>query len=102
MFLYLRFFNPSKYSVQYIKHVPLFVLLKLKLADAERVEKSFISSILKGQRKEFIEEQSQKFLDKYYPGIIRQNALDFIKSIDKLEQIGMRKKTADCNINLDI
>lgn len=83
MFLYLRFFNPSKYSVQYIKHVPLFVLLKLKLADAERVKKSFISSILKGQRKEFIEEQSQKFFDKYYPGIIRQNALDFIKSIDR-------------------
>ncbi len=39
MFLYLRFFNPSKYRVQFLKHVPLFILLKLTLADAEKVKK---------------------------------------------------------------
>ncbi len=82
MFLYLRFFNPSKYSIQFIKHIPLFILLKLKLADAEKVKKSFVSSILKGQRKDFINRQSERFFDAYYPEIIRRNALDFINNID--------------------
>lgn len=36
MFLYL---NLAKFKLQFIKHIPLFVLLKLKLADAEKVKK---------------------------------------------------------------
>ncbi len=82
MFLYLRFFNPSKYRVQFLKHVPLFILLKLKLADAEKVKKSFVGSILKGEKKSHIEYQSERFFEKYYPEIFRQNALDFIQRID--------------------
>ena len=37
MFLYLKFYNSMKFYVQFVKHIPLFVLLKLKLADAEKV-----------------------------------------------------------------
>ncbi len=83
MFLYLKFYNSAKYKVQFIKHLPLFVLFKLKLADAEKVKKSFIASILKGQSKSKIEEKSQLFFEENYPKIIRENALDFIKNIDR-------------------
>ena len=82
MFLYLKFYNPSKFRIQFIKHIPLFILLKLKLLDAEKVKKSFISSILKGQTKAKIENKSQQFFDQYYPDIFRENALEFIKNID--------------------
>ena len=82
MFLYLKFYNPSKFRIQFIKHIPLFILLKLNLLEAEKVKKSFIYSILKGEKKEKIEKKSQLFFDQYYPEIFRGNALDFIKNID--------------------
>jgi len=83
MFLYLKFYNCTKFNFQFLKHIPLFILLKLKLASAEKVKKSFISSILKGQSKTKIEEKSQQFFEKYYPEIIRENAIEFIKNIDR-------------------
>ena len=83
MFLYLKFYNPSKFRLQFVKHIPLFILLKLKLADAEKVKKSFIGSILKGQLQTKIEEKSKRFFEENYPKIIRENALDFIKNIDR-------------------
>ena len=83
MFLYLKFYNKSKFNMQFLKHVPLFVLLKLNLADAEKVKKSFVGSILKGESQEKIEKQADAFCQKYYPVLFRQNALDFIKNIDR-------------------
>ena len=82
MFLYLKFYNASKFRIQFVKHIPLFTLLKLNLLDAEKVKKSFISSILKGQNKAKIEKKTQEFFEQYYPEIFRENALDFIKNID--------------------
>ena len=82
MFLYLEFYNSSKFKLQFVKHIPLFALLKFNLLDAEKVKKSFISSILKGQSKQKIEKKSQEFFEKYYPTVFRENALDFIKNID--------------------
>lgn len=82
MFLYLKFYDATKFRIQFIKHIPLFTLLKLNLLEAEKVKKSFISSILKGQPKAKIEKKSQEFFDQYYPEIVRENALDFIKNID--------------------
>lgn len=83
MFLYLKFYNPTKYSFQYLKHIPLFALLKLKLLDAENVKRSFVSSILKGESEEKINEKSDLFFEKYYPSVLRENALHFIKNIDR-------------------
>jgi phosphatidylglycerophosphatase C len=83
MFLFLKFYNPAKYSFQFLKHVPLFVLLKLKLADAEAVKKSFISSILKGESRYQIEKKANLFFEENYPSLFRENALDFIKNIDR-------------------
>ncbi|KGT10013.1 hypothetical protein NV63_02955 [Elizabethkingia anophelis] len=30
MFLFLRFYNPGRYYFQFMRHVPLFVMMKLK------------------------------------------------------------------------
>lgn len=83
MFLYLKFYNSAKFNFQFLKHIPLFILLKLKLASAEKVKKSFISSILKGQSKTKIVEKSQQFFEEHYPEIIRENAIEFIQNIDR-------------------
>ena len=83
MFLFLEFYHPTKFKLQFLRHIPLFILLKLKLADAEKVKKSFISSILKGQHKDKIQAKSKAFFDRYYPEIFRKNALDFIENIDQ-------------------
>ena len=83
MFMYLKFYDSAKFRVQFLKHIPLFVLLKLNLADTEKVKKSFISSILKGQKEIKIKEKSKLFFEANYPKIVRENALDFIKNINK-------------------
>ena len=83
MFLYLKFYDAAKYRSQFIKHIPLFILLKLKLADAEKVKESFIASILKGERKTEIEKKSELFFQEFYPELFRENALEFIKNIDR-------------------
>lgn len=83
MFMFLKFYNTQKYFWGYLKHIPLFVLVKLHLANTEKVKKSFIASVLKGQREETIANKSQEFFDKYYPGAIRENALEFINKIDR-------------------
>lgn len=83
MFMYLKFYDSTKFRIQFIKHVPLFILLKLKLAETEKVKKSFIGSILKGQTQEKIEKKSKEFFEKNYPGIVRENALDFINNMDR-------------------
>lgn len=97
MFLFLRFYNRSTFNYQFIKHIPLFVLLKLKLAEAEKVKRSFISSVLEGEKKIYIEQKAREFFDIFYPEIIRENALDFIRQMDR--------KNTDCFIvtaSLDI
>ncbi len=83
MFLFLKFCNPSKFYIQFLKHIPLFLLLKLKLADPEKVKKSLIFSILQNENKESLELKSQQFFEENFPQIIRENALDFINNIDK-------------------
>ena len=82
MFMFLKFYDPAKYSVQFLKHVPLFILLKLKLADAESVKKSLIASILKGKSRHQIEKKAQQFFEENFPSLFRENALDFINNID--------------------
>ena len=62
MFLFLKYYDSKKYFWSYFKHIPVFILVKLKLMDAELAKKSF---------------------DEYYPKIIRESALDFFKNIDK-------------------
>jgi HAD superfamily phosphoserine phosphatase-like hydrolase len=81
--MYLKFYDPTKFRLQFIKHVPLFILLKLKLAETEKVKKSFIGSILKGQTQEKIEKKSKEFFEHNYPKIVRENALDFINNMDR-------------------
>ena len=83
MFMFLKFYDPKKYLFQFLKHIPLFILLKLKLADAESVKKSLIASILKGKSRHQIEKKAQQFFEENYPSLFRENALDFINNIDR-------------------
>jgi len=83
MFMYLKFYDSAKFRVQFIRHIPLFILLKLKLAETEKVKKSFIGSILKGQTQEKIEKKAKQFFEQNYPQIVRENAMDFIQNIDR-------------------
>lgn len=85
MFLFLKFYNPTKFYAQFIKHIPLFVLLKMNLAEAEKVKKSFISSVLKGESRKNIELKSQIFFDLFHQKILRELALEFIKNIDRTQ-----------------
>ena len=100
MFMYLKFYNPARFNFQFAKHIPLFILLKLKLANAERVKKSFVSSILKGQSKAKIEAKSKEFFEKYYeqkleirtqPGFFpfTEPSLEFM--IEKPKSLGGKK-----------
>ncbi|MCC2590761.1 HAD family hydrolase [Chryseobacterium sp. MFBS3-17] len=82
MFLFLKFYNPSRFYLQFAKHIPLFILLKMRLLDAEKVKKSFVSALLKGEKKHKIESVSRAFFDQFSPVIMRRNALDFLKSRD--------------------
>lgn len=83
MFLFLKFCNPSKFYLQFFLHIPLFILLKLKLSEAEKVKKSLIFKVLKKETKSTLEQKSQQFFEVQFPQIIRENALDFIKNIDR-------------------
>lgn len=85
MFAFLKFYNPKRYFISVIRHLPLFIMLKLKLTKPEDVKKSFISSILINESKQKIEEKSREFFKKNYPKIIRPNALKFIKEINRKE-----------------
>ncbi|NAW51055.1 HAD-IB family phosphatase [Elizabethkingia argentiflava] len=82
MFLFLKFYNPQRYYLQFIRHIPLFMMMKMNFVNAERVKKSFITSVLKDETQTKLEEQAQRFLVTYKKSIIRKNALDFFKSID--------------------
>jgi len=83
MFLFLKFYDPARFSLQFLKHIPLFILLKMKLADAESVKKSLISAILKDQSRYQIEKKAKQFFEENYPRLFRENALDFINNIDR-------------------
>lgn len=83
MFLFLKFYDSGKYYSQFVKHIPLFILLKFKLMDAEKVKRSFISGVLKGEKQTKIHEKSKQFFAENYPVLFRENALDFINNIDR-------------------
>ena len=83
MFLFLKYYHPAVYWRQFIWHIPLFVLLKLKLIDAEKVKQKFVYSVLKGATKEELTTKATHFFEKYYPNLIRPKALKFIEEINK-------------------
>lgn len=83
MFLFLKFYDSKKYFWSYLKHIPVFILVKLKLMNAEAAKKSFIASILKDEREIKINRKVIAFFEENYPEIIRESALDFLKTIDR-------------------
>ena len=83
LFAFLKFYDCRRFFISYLKHLPLFIMSKLKIANTERVKKSFISSVLKGESQEKIQQKAQQFFNENYPKIIRENTLEFIQNIDR-------------------
>ena len=80
LFLFLKHYDSSKYFINFAKHIPLFIMLKLKMANAEKVKKSFVASILKGESQEKIDRKAASFFEENYPNILRNKALEFIEN----------------------
>ena len=83
MFSFLKFYNKQKFYLNFAKHLPFFIMLKLNLAKAERVKENFISSILKGEKEKKIQQKATSFFEENYPSILREKALNFIQNIDR-------------------
>ncbi len=83
MFSFLKFYNKRKFYLNFMKHLPFFIMLKLNLSEAERVKKNFVSSILKGEKETKIQQKAISFFEKNYPYILREKALNFIQNIDR-------------------
>ena len=83
MFSFLKFYNKRKFYLNFMKHLPFFIMLKLNLAEAERVKKNFVSSILKGEKEKNIQQKAASFFEENYPSILREKALNFIQNIDR-------------------
>lgn len=97
MFMFLRYCDQNKFAVKFLLHLPLFVLLKLKLAQAENVKRHFISSVLKGKTEQFLKQKAQGFFEANYPDLIRENALEFIQNMNR-EQTESYLVTASLDI----
>ncbi|MHA6697530.1 HAD family hydrolase [Chryseobacterium sp. A301] len=83
LFLFLRSYNSSRYFWAYLKHLPLFFLLKIKLLEAQPVKRSFVNAVLKGEKKQKLEQAANAFFEEVYPSLIRDAALEFIESIPR-------------------
>lgn len=83
MFLFLKHYNRRKFYFEFARHSPLFVLLKLGFANAERVKKSFISSVLRGESEKKLLKTADLFFEENFPVIMRENALGFIHNLDR-------------------
>ena len=83
MFSFLKFYNKRKFYLNFMKHLPFFIMLKLNLSEAERVKKNFVSSILKGEKETKIQQKAISFFEKNYTYILREKALNFIQNIDR-------------------
>ena len=97
MFMFLRFCDPNRFAREFLLHMPIFTLLKFKLANAEKVKRHFIASVLKGRTEGFLNEKAQSFFEENYPDLIRENALEFINNMDR-EQTESYLVTASLDI----
>lgn len=89
MFEFLKFVGGAKYAWLFLKYMPLFILVKLKLVDAEKVKKSFIGAFLKGKNRSFLKEKAQLFFEQNHQNLIRQEARNFLSQIDFKENDGL-------------
>ncbi len=89
MFLFLKFYNKKKYYRQFLKFLPLFILLKMGLLKAEQVKESFIASLLKGESQEKLKHASEKFYELNAEIILRPNAKRFISQMHEEGHFGV-------------
>lgn len=97
MFMFLKFYNSKKFYLGFVKHIPLFIFMKLGLMNTEKVKKSFIVSVLKDEKEEDIALKASEFFQQNFPSLIRQNALEFIQNINQ-DQVECYLVTASLDI----
>ncbi|MBC7555504.1 MAG: haloacid dehalogenase-like hydrolase [Chryseobacterium sp.] len=97
MFMFLRYCDQNRFAAKFLLHMPLFILLKFKLVQAEKVKQHFISSVLKGKTEQFLKEKALGFFENNYPDLIRGNALEFIHNVNR-EQTESYLVTASLDI----
>ncbi|RQP10292.1 MAG: HAD-IB family hydrolase [Chryseobacterium sp.] len=83
MLSFLSYYNPRRFRYQFVRHLPLFLWMKFRPAETERVKRSLVKSVLKNERKEVLEERAQSFFDEVGKGLIRPAALNFIRDLDE-------------------
>lgn len=82
MFAFLKYYQPRQYYFQFLKFTPLFILVKLKLADAAKVKQGFISAFLKGKKEEELRRKAQSFFEEKHSELLRPEAVKFINQLD--------------------
>ncbi|MGS0747423.1 HAD family hydrolase [Halpernia sp. GG3] len=97
MFMFLRYVDQNRFAAKFLLHLPLFMMLKFKLAQPEKVKRHFISSVLKGHTEQFLQEKADGFFEENYPDLIRENALEFILNMNR-EQTESYLVTASLDI----
>ena len=97
MFMFLRYCDQNRFASKFFLHMPLFIMLKFKLAQAEKVKRHFIASVLQGKTEQFLKEKAEEFFEENYPDLIRENALEFIHNMNR-EQTESYLVTASLDI----
>ena len=83
LFMFLKYFNQKRYYAQFIKHIPLFFLYKIRLVEAGRIKKSFIRSILHGASCEVLQNLANSFFKEKFTIICRESAVEFLEKLDR-------------------
>lgn len=82
LFLFLKHCKPKQYNGIMLKYLPLFILLKLKFADAEKVKIQLVNEFLMGKSKTELEQKAKEFFEKNHQKILRPKALAYIQNLD--------------------
>lgn len=83
MFLFLKFYHPIRFYLQFALHSLPFVFVKFRLMDAGKVKESFIASILKNEKQVVLEGAAIRFYAHYSSKIVRNTAREFFLELSK-------------------
>lgn len=83
MLEFLKFWNPRRYYVQMLLHLPLMVLLKLKLVPAQGVKESLVFGVLGFATQDSIEKKAKVFFEIHQEHLLRKNGVEYIRERQK-------------------
>lgn len=86
LFDFLKNSFPKEYKLKYLKFIFHFILVKLKIREAETVKQRFISSFLKGKTKSEINSLSENYFNLRKKHILRSRAIEYMAQIDSQDE----------------